>query len=67
MIERKDVYSRTKEDLLKVIKVQGEACKKLAKKLRIADKTLKQRHDEIISLNYEIRQLKLKIKRLKNE
>jgi hypothetical protein len=67
MIKREDIYSRTKEDLLNVLEIKGEACKKLAKELRITKKELKEKHNKILSLNHEIRQLKLRIKRLENE
>lgn len=67
MIKRKDVYWRTNEDLLNVIKEQGEASKKIAEKLRIANKELKEKDKQISSLNFEIKQLNLKIKRMEEK
>ena len=67
MIKREDIYSRTKEDLLNVLEIKGEACKKLAKKLKETKKALKESEIKISSLRYEIRQLKLRIKKLENE
>lgn len=66
MEEKSSVYRRTKQDLLNVIKFQGETCKKLAKNLRDTKRTLKESENKITSLRYEIRQLRLEIRRLKN-
>ena len=67
MIKRKDVYWRKNEDLLNVIKEQGKASKKVAEKLRIANKELKEKDKLISSLNFEIKQLNLKIKRMEEK
>jgi len=67
MKEEKQLYSRTKEDLLNVIKLQGENCKKAAQKLRNANKEIKINRIEISGLNYKIRQLEKEIIRLKKE
>lgn len=66
-MKEKSIYSRTKEDLLDVLEFKGEACQKLAKKLKETKKTLKENEIKISSLRYEIRQLRLEIRRLKNK
>lgn len=66
-MKEKNIYTRTKEDLLNVLEIKGEACQKLAKELRLANKTLKERHNKILSLKHEIRLLKAEIRRLKNK
>ena len=65
-MKEKSIYSRTKEDLLNVLELKGEACKKLAKKLKETKKALKESEIKISNLRYEIRKLRLEIRRLKN-
>ena len=65
-MKEKNIYLRTKEDLLNVLEIKGEACKKLAKELKLANRALNERHNKILSLKHEIRLLKTEIRRLKN-